>query len=98
SFSRDWSSDVCSSDLEQRGTALDPVHLVTLAQEQFGQVRAVLPRDARDKSTLHHYLKPALVRMLPRFPGDPASSGSWKRPRSARSEERRVGNECRCRR
>jgi hypothetical protein len=35
-----------ASRIEGRGTSLDAVHDVALRQEQFGQIRAVLARDA----------------------------------------------------
>src|SRR5207245_8382090 len=37
-----------------RGAAYDAVHLVTLAQEQLGQVGAVLSGDSSDESGLGH--------------------------------------------
>jgi hypothetical protein len=39
----------------ERGCAPDdPVHLVTLEEQQFGQIRAVLARDASDQCALSH--------------------------------------------
>ena len=35
--------------IERRGSALDPMHLVALLQQQLRQVTAVLPRDAGDQ-------------------------------------------------
>ena len=39
--------------VEGAGAADDPVDLVALGQEQFREVRAVLPGDARDECALH---------------------------------------------
>ena len=36
-------------DVLGRGAARHPEHLVALLEEQLGQVRAVLPRDASDQ-------------------------------------------------
>jgi hypothetical protein len=35
--------------VEQRGAALDAVHLITLVQQELSQVRAILAGDTRDQ-------------------------------------------------
>src|SRR5690606_41199391 len=66
-FSRDWSSDVCSSDLGGRGSP--PAGFARLPR---ASLRAAGPRSQ-------------------------APWGSWPGPCRSRSEERRVGKECRAR-
>lgn len=39
--------------VEKRGTTLDAMHLVVLAQKEFGKIGAVLSGDSRDKRALH---------------------------------------------
>src|SRR5690625_6045114 len=80
---RDWSSDVCSSDLERLDAERD---------------RAAAPRRRR-LGPQHHHRRPRL--------GAPCARGFWhltppvptlimyQQP-VPRSEERRVGKECRC--
>src|SRR5687768_17921845 len=72
--SRDWSSDVCSSDLA--GAA------------------AARQRPDRRGARSRRALCPRLFRPVP--PGTTAARSS-RRPRTTRSEERRVGKECRSR-
>ncbi|GEB66296.1 hypothetical protein SAT01_37440 [Sinomonas atrocyanea] len=45
---------VHSGCVEGRGPADEPVDLVALGQEEFGEVRAVLARDAGDERLLRH--------------------------------------------
>src|SRR2546421_2941636 len=74
---RDWSSDVCSSDLEATEFGVDPLLLVAIVrQESVFDVQALSPAGAR-----------GLVQLLP---GTAALT-------ARRSEERRVGKECRSR-
>jgi hypothetical protein len=40
--------------IERRRPALDTVHIITLAQQQFGQVRPVLPRYSRNQCNFRH--------------------------------------------
>src|SRR5690606_40832883 len=78
-FSRDWSSDVCSSDLpEQACNAVEQRGPLQQCTGVFGQK---LPA---------HIFVARLIRMCVEGNAQHAS-----RPR--RSEERRVGIECRCR-
>src|SRR5690606_40355994 len=85
-FSRDWSSDVCSSDL-------DPARIPALVEEML-RLDPPLHLDMR-KTTRDVTLGGVDV---------PAGSLVWlviaaanRDPRAFRSEERRVGNECRAR-
>src|SRR5690606_40263037 len=74
SFSRDWSSDVCSSDLDLHDGALDDVAIVEVLDRLVDGGEEVL-------------LRPDVV------------DGDLRRGRGGggvdRSEERRVGKECR---
>ncbi len=40
--------------IEQRGAALDAVHLVTLLEQEFRKVRTILASHAGNQSFLHH--------------------------------------------
>src|SRR5436309_11859951 len=71
-FSRDWSSDVCSSDLSSFSVCAGPI--VRFGNED--QRRRYLPRLAK---------------------GEILGGFSLTEPDSGRSEERRVGKECRSR-
>src|SRR2546421_4297742 len=78
---RDWSSDVCSSDLSRSSASGSPscVH-----------VRLRLPAERRSTA--------ALPAFGPKY--QTASTSSWAArtsARTSRSEERRVGKECRSR-
>src|SRR5450759_424105 len=42
--------------VEERGTALDAMHLVALFEQEFGKVGTVLTGNPGDQSFLHHYL------------------------------------------
>src|SRR5690606_40303007 len=85
-FSRDWSSDVCSSDLL---LALDP----------GDDRRERADRDADDEQRLDEGREQLLHQAVPPPSGRPSGgSESKSRPANARSEERRVGKEWRSRR
>src|SRR5438067_10515764 len=71
---RDWSSDVCSSDLLQAMTTVVPRHFV---EEFCDKARALGPRPDNTHITLQN------IEKLGQF--------------VQRSEERRVGKECRSR-
>src|SRR5206468_7923102 len=75
---RDWSSDVCSSDLQPFGEFLDRI---TEGAES-----------ARTPLRLGHRVIPPIARKRERTP-EPQPAGIL----SPRSEERRVGKECRSR-
>lgn len=45
-----------TSSVEQRATTLDAVHFVTLAQQQFCKVGAILSSHASDECFLNHLL------------------------------------------
>src|SRR5690606_39830258 len=84
-FSRDWSSDVCSSDLAVAGTA------GCLGQDA---TRPIPPPATMDKTS--SAIRAGQGRGEPDGP-DPAA-GAWRlstapSPHGARSEERRVGKE-----
>src|SRR5690606_41201942 len=83
-FSRDWSSDVCSSDLS-RWTALSRQGPTS---ESFGPIRlSVPPKMPTPQETTRARL---------RFYRSCSTKG--RSIRKTRSEERRVGKECRARR
>src|SRR5690606_39550792 len=78
-FSRDWSSDVCSSDLRTVGGELTEERLGALANS-LGDDGARILKNVRG--------------VLPRSRGqEPARVGERDKGRE-RSEERRVGKEC----
>ena len=60
----------------------DAGDLVALVEQQFGQVRSVLSRDARDDGALRHIFVPLSARILnrSRFPRGEARSGRRWRP------------------
>src|SRR5690606_39471154 len=74
-FSRDWSSDVCSSDLSACGSTGPAAH------------RCSVPTVGRSP-------EPTTIRPPPRTPDATSCTCTF---RQERSEERRVGKECRYR-
>src|SRR5690606_40394875 len=96
-FSRDWSSDVCSSDLGERITFGDPERerLTSFLYERMAgqlreqdytpqQIEAVIAREPQFLNEIPRRL--AAIRAFSAL------------PEAERSEERRVGKECRRRR
>src|SRR5690606_41194323 len=82
SFSRDWSSDVCSSDLAFE-------RQVFLGIGRKGDQRAGARQRQREVLRKRH-VRPPFCPLHPR--------SAWRNRRTARrSEERRVGKECRAR-
>src|SRR5690606_40344194 len=82
-FSRDWSSDVCSSDLNAYGMASESTTTARLRESVAEEIRVLLARRRRSASELARQIgvtQPYISRRL-----------------TGRSEERRVGKECRCR-
>src|SRR5690606_39929158 len=82
-FSRDWSSDVCSSDLSTFGQIND-------GETDYRQLKVL----AKQKENLRV--------LLPLIPWDPVLDSDDQQTlaletRDGRSEERRVGKECRSR-
>src|SRR5690606_40309717 len=75
-FSRDWSSDVCSSDLRKRRAA---------------------HRGPRPETAPSRRASGRNASARPSSPCTPASARGPRERRTARSEERRVGKECRAR-
>src|SRR5439155_13634234 len=76
---RDWSSDVCSSDLEE---VRDVVHLIFETFDRVGTKQGLLNELARNKVQIGVRLRT----------GSNIGQLVWRR-----SEERRVGKECRSR-
>src|SRR5687768_17743709 len=79
--SRDWSSDVCSSDLAQERAGRAPVR----ARRLPGKARAMTERSEAAEAVLLALMERQI---------SPAEMG---RLAGERSEERRVGKECRAR-
>src|SRR5205814_3440439 len=94
----DWSSDVCSSDLAIRRTAL--VHRVpytttmSAASAACDAIIALRSRAGSVRSLQEWHEKTALEK--PPHPAENPAPGS-RAPRAVRSEERRVGKEWRSR-
>src|SRR5690606_40960962 len=93
SFSRDWSSDVCSSDLAavlngSRGLAAGP---------RPGRVHCPLD-PTRVQMAKPNYSFEKRQRELAKKKKQDEKDAKKRAAREARSEERRVGKECRCRR
>src|SRR5690606_40294017 len=89
-FSRDWSSDVCSSDLA--GVALLRLDVGDAAQQR--QVRAQVAVRAPFQALQ------ALLAVVAQSGEPPTLVGAdegWSLDLEGRSEERRVGKECRSR-
>src|SRR5206468_5161367 len=84
---RDWSSDVCSSDLPQRHNAFS-----TDARAALLEALAVAQLDSSVDEVVLSGNGPSFC-----SGGDLDEFGTFTDPASARSEERRVGKECRSR-
>src|SRR5690606_40471174 len=86
-FSRDWSSDVCSSDLAAHVVEADLV-----AEVNACRVAAMLAADAELELAVHR------AALLDRHGDELADTGGVERLERVlfenRSEERRVGKEC----
>src|SRR5690606_40046527 len=80
-FSRDWSSDVCSSDLDDGSVTLDDQCQALGRKAAFAQTLAGLPETLRSEAGIEKRL--ARFRIAEDFLAD----------RDHRSEERRVGKE-----
>src|SRR5690606_40715932 len=85
-FSRDWSSDVCSSDL---ATELDRQDRVARGREGFG---TGLRQPGDDLGLFGGFAFHQQLRINPQRRGNTVHPGERER-----SEERRVGKECRSR-
>src|SRR5690606_40705819 len=87
-FSRDWSSDVCSSDLYSRSSN----RATTAAEPETRSARSIFPLPPRQRSDglqLPHYpVRSALSEILVALLATVAGLGA-----AQRSEERRVGEE-----
>src|SRR5690606_40103590 len=77
-FSRDWSSDVCSSDLQASGM---PKEAREKAKAELNKLKMMSPMSA-EATVVRSYL-------------DWMVNVPWKKRSKVRSEERRVGKECR---
>src|SRR5690606_41184678 len=95
-FSRDWSSDVCSSDLYTRtyyrpselsGNSYAAMFTPLVAPGQTLRARVYLPEDAPDSARAALYVYDDNAGEYHQAEGQPLT----------RSEERRVGKECRTR-
>src|SRR5690606_40112673 len=84
-FSRDWSSDVCSSDLWLL-VAEQSARLIKRLHDGFGHA-VVKQRADGTQFTAVHALDPV---------ADATLDTQYLRQSADRSEERRVGKECRC--
>src|SRR5699024_11389071 len=85
---RDWSSDVCSSDLMELHHSKHHATYVKGANTALEKLAAA--RESGDFSTVNQFSKDLAFNLG----GHTNHSIFWKN----RSEERRVGKECRCRR
>src|SRR5437868_10782998 len=89
---RDWSSDVCSSDLVGRdapGIGLQPVEVAERDERRRSAADAVEQR--------HHLRHRSHLHLLRSEPADRRERRHHDEDRPPRSEERRVGKECRSR-
>src|SRR5690606_39893333 len=83
SFSRDWSSDVCSSDL----VVIDPDQRIEL-RDEFRDLIVPLGRPDGEQVLRRHLAAQGIA-----WEGElPDQTKAWI-PKARRSEERRVGNE-----
>src|SRR5690606_40568811 len=87
-FSRDWSSDVCSSDLFKIDVIKDVIHM--LKAEGFTCVLAMHFANA----DAEHPLNDEQIRQFLEIKNDCAPILASCCNSAARSEERRVGKEC----
>src|SRR5690606_39511584 len=91
-FSRDWSSDVCSSDLGPTGVGkTELVRLLALAIH--GKADAFCRIDMNTLAQEHYAA--ALTGAPPGYVGSKEGTTLFDEQALARSEERRVGKECR---
>src|SRR5690606_41156404 len=86
-FSRDWSSDVCSSDLEQR------LSLKLQPEFNFEELSKAIDADEIWNAEVPRaYKRSTVIRELK---SDDEIAKEWGMAARGRSEERRVGKECR---
>src|SRR5690606_40186695 len=94
-FSRDWSSDVCSSDLARRELGLHNVEVVHARVEQYRKAPSqIISRAFAALPDMLELLGPLMqgdVRLL----AMKAAAADQEMAALPRSEERRVGRECR---
>src|SRR5690606_41099381 len=87
-FSRDWSSDVCSSDLTVPGKSLRSMVIA------FAPGASLPPHDHAPSAFLYHRVLEGAVRSsLNGWPVQAYGAGEGFYEKPGRSEERRVGTE-----
>src|SRR5207302_6579543 len=87
-FSRDWSSDVCSSDLEIEVGELVVTHALRVRSHAGAQGYVVLGKE-------EPLLGRVFIQLLRLHHAGQGSRGNGRALVAFRSEERRVGKECR---
>src|SRR3546814_16187376 len=87
----DWSSDVCSSDLEFCHLAPDVARPSGLRRGDFAPALDVVPRPEKLRDAV---AEQAMVFLIIAQCSSPLSPLKARGPASLRSEERRVGKEC----
>src|SRR5690606_39943121 len=93
-FSRDWSSDVCSSDLRDLGLELDDGVMAQLASVGFDPVYGARPLKRAIQQLIENPLAQDIL--AGKFlPGSIIHGKLLGEKIVFRSEERRVGKECR---
>src|SRR5207302_6703381 len=88
-FSRDWSSDVCSSDLSSPATTLEQIQLIDPLR--IAKFRPGVPAD------VEAVIRRCLTKHPRRRYANARELADDLRCAAERSEERRVGKECRSR-
>src|SRR5205085_7863786 len=94
SFDCDWSSDVCSSDL-QEGSATPQLTRITGSSTSLQATLVVLPGSAAHCRKTGGTSKLARLYLKKHIRGCSATATGPLLPRAERSEERRVGKEMR---
>src|SRR5690606_40736497 len=94
-FSRDWSSDVCSSDLDSGGEPREIVVFDGICSFCSGAVQFILKYDVDGRLAFAPMQSRAGRELLEAHGFDPADVQTFLFVRGSRSEERRVGKECR---
>src|SRR5690606_40928449 len=97
-FSRDWSSDVCSSDLETAAaTAEEDLTAAQAALTTAEEARDAAQADQDAAQTALTDAQTALADATAALDAFFAEGGPAAEFESGKSEERRVGKGCRCR-
>src|SRR5690606_40921667 len=90
-FSRDWSSDVCSSDLEEYESKLKELNNTYIAQSNMLSGKFLMTGNAFTDSILERLNNGETQSQIYKF-----FSVASKEYMALRSEERRVGIDCKC--